>query len=100
MIKMIKICYLFVLIYSLFNYASSSSDYIISNEKMIIVNNELERMWKDAVTTYVKIIAQYLPVETKENHKKLYSLGQDLKPGSSKYETGMLTTQPRCSVTI
>jgi hypothetical protein len=35
-------------IYSLFNDAFSSSDYVTSNER-IIVNNELERMWKEAV---------------------------------------------------
>jgi hypothetical protein len=35
-------------IYSLFNDAFSVSDFIASNE-MIMVNNELERMWKEAV---------------------------------------------------
>jgi hypothetical protein len=35
-------------IYSLFNEAFSISDYIASNERMI-VNNELERMRKEAV---------------------------------------------------
>jgi hypothetical protein len=39
---------LFILIYNLFNDAFSISDYIASNERMI-VNNELERMWKEAV---------------------------------------------------
>jgi hypothetical protein len=37
-------------IYSLFNDAFNSSDYIASNERMI-VNNELERIWKEAVVT-------------------------------------------------
>jgi hypothetical protein len=40
------ICYLFI--YSLFNDTFSSSAYIASNERMI-VNNELERMWKETV---------------------------------------------------
>jgi hypothetical protein len=35
-------------IYSFFNGAFSSSDYVASNERMI-VNNELERTWKEAV---------------------------------------------------
>jgi hypothetical protein len=35
-------------IYSLFNDSFSISYYIASNE-MMIVNNELERMWKEAV---------------------------------------------------
>jgi hypothetical protein len=38
----------FLFIYSLFNDAFSSSDYTASSEKMI-VNNELERIWKEAV---------------------------------------------------
>jgi hypothetical protein len=38
----------FLFIYSLFNDAFSISDYIASNERMI-VKNELERMWKEAV---------------------------------------------------
>jgi xanthine dehydrogenase iron-sulfur cluster and FAD-binding subunit A len=37
-------------IYSLFNDAFSISDYRASNERMrMTVNNELERMWKEAV---------------------------------------------------
>jgi hypothetical protein len=40
-----KMLYLFVV---LFNDAFSSSEYIASDERMI-VNNELERMWKEAV---------------------------------------------------
>jgi hypothetical protein len=35
-------------IYSLFNDAFSDTDYIASNER-VIVNNELERMWKEVV---------------------------------------------------
>jgi hypothetical protein len=35
-------------VYSLFNDVFSISDYIASNERMI-VNNELGRMWKEAV---------------------------------------------------
>jgi hypothetical protein len=41
---------LVLFIYSLFNYAFSISDCTVSNERMI-VNNELERMWKEAVVT-------------------------------------------------
>jgi hypothetical protein len=40
--------YNYLFIYSLFKNAFSSSDYIASNER-IMVNNELERMWKEAV---------------------------------------------------
>jgi hypothetical protein len=38
--------YLGLFIYSLFNGAFSSSDYIVLNE---IMDNELERIWKEAV---------------------------------------------------
>jgi hypothetical protein len=38
----------YLFIYSLFNDAFSISDYITSNERMI-VNNELERMWNEVV---------------------------------------------------
>jgi hypothetical protein len=42
--------YTSLFIYSLFNDAFSVSDYTVSNERMrMIVNNELERMWKEAV---------------------------------------------------
>jgi hypothetical protein len=40
--------YTIYLFYRLFNDAFSSSDYIVLNERMI-VNTELERMWKEAV---------------------------------------------------
>jgi hypothetical protein len=39
-------CLFLFVIYSLFNNAVSSSGYILSNDRM---NNELERMWKEAV---------------------------------------------------
>jgi hypothetical protein len=41
-------CTAYLFICSLFNDAFSISDYTASNERMI-VNNELERMWKEAV---------------------------------------------------
>jgi hypothetical protein len=40
--------FIYLFTYSLFNDAVSISDYIASNERMI-VNNELERMWKETV---------------------------------------------------
>jgi hypothetical protein len=39
---------IFLFIYSLFNNACSSSDYIALNERMVM-NNELERMQKEVV---------------------------------------------------
>jgi hypothetical protein len=60
-------------IYNLFNDAFSSTDYILSNERMT-VNNELERMWKEAVVAQFKVLSQHLlGGGTEENHKKLQS---------------------------
>jgi hypothetical protein len=39
---------IYLFIHSLFHDAFSISDYIVSNERMI-VNNEMERLWKEAV---------------------------------------------------
>jgi hypothetical protein len=59
-------------IYSLFNDTFSKSDYIASNERMI-VNNELERKWKEAVVAQFKVLSRHLPGGTKENHEKSQS---------------------------
>jgi hypothetical protein len=40
----------------------SSSEYIVSNDWMI-VNNELERIWKEAVVGYCKVLSRYLSFE-------------------------------------
>jgi hypothetical protein len=47
----------------LFNDAVSNPDYVASNELMI-VNTELERMWKETVM----MLSWDLPLETEENH--------------------------------
>jgi hypothetical protein len=41
------LCLIYLFICSLFNNTFSISEYIASNERMI-VNNELERMWREA----------------------------------------------------
>jgi hypothetical protein len=33
------------------------------------MNNELERTWKEAVMTYLKIMSQHVSGETEENHE-------------------------------
>jgi hypothetical protein len=33
------------------------------------MNNELQRMWKEAVMTYFKVLFQHLPRRTEENYK-------------------------------
>ena len=57
----------FLFIYSLFNEAVNKSD--ASNGKLISVDNELERMWKEDVIAYREILFQHLPGETEENHE-------------------------------
>jgi hypothetical protein len=34
-----------------------------------MLNNELERMWKEAVISKFKVLSLHLPGGTKENHK-------------------------------
>jgi hypothetical protein len=38
---------------------------------MLILNDELERMWKEVVMTQFKLLSQDLPVRIKENYEKL-----------------------------
>jgi hypothetical protein len=44
----------------LFNYYFSSSAYIALND-CVIVNNELEMMWKESAVTLLKVLSQYFP---------------------------------------
>jgi hypothetical protein len=49
----------------LFNDAVSNSDYIASNE-WVVVNNGFERMWKEAAAAYLKVESGKFPSETEE----------------------------------
>jgi hypothetical protein len=64
--------FIYLFIYSLFNDAFSISDYIASNKRMI-VNNELERMWKETVVAQFKVLSRHLPGGTEGNHEKTQS---------------------------
>jgi hypothetical protein len=65
------------------------------------VNDELKRVWKDAVVAYFKVLTQNLPGWTERNHENqcqdIRSPGRDLNPGPAEYEAGVLTTRSRCS---
>jgi hypothetical protein len=37
----------------------------------MIVNDELERMWKEVVVACFKVLPQHLPEGTEENHSKI-----------------------------
>jgi surfactin synthase thioesterase subunit len=59
------------------------------------VNDELERMWKEAVMAEFKVLSWNLPGRTEENHEKtsvrITSLVRYLNHGPSEYEAGVLT---------
>jgi hypothetical protein len=48
----------------------SVSEYMASNERLI-VNNELEMMWKEAVVAFFKLLSWNLPGGTEVNHENL-----------------------------
>jgi hypothetical protein len=56
-------------IYNLFNDAASNSEYIMSNDG-ILVNNELENTWKEAVAVKFNILSRHLPGWTDGDHEK------------------------------
>jgi hypothetical protein len=60
---------------------------------MWLINNELERIWKEVVIAKFKVLLWHLPVWTEENlSQDSQSLDPDLNPGPPKYKAGMLTT--------
>jgi hypothetical protein len=52
-------------------------------------SNHLERVWKEAVVTYFKVLPQDLPGATEENLKRLPN--RHTNSGPSELETGLLT---------
>jgi len=62
-----------------------------------MVNDELTRMWREAVMAYFKELSQHLLWKIEENHEKpvwnSHSPGWELNPGSPFYEAGELTYQ-------
>jgi hypothetical protein len=55
------------------------------------MNDKFERIWKEVIMAYFKMLSQYLPGGSEENHKNPHS-GQDLNPGLPKHKAGVLTT--------
>jgi hypothetical protein len=49
------------------------------------VNNEFERIWKEAAIVFSEVLCRHVPEETEENHDKAQS-GQSVS--GSRYETG------------
>jgi hypothetical protein len=70
----------------------------------MINDNQLERMWKEAVMAQFKVLSWHLPGGIEENYKNLtqysLSLGQDLNAGTAEYESEVLATQLQHSVQL
>jgi hypothetical protein len=66
------------------------------------MNDGLERMWKEAVVAYLKVLVRLFSGGTEQTTKNLsldsWSSGRDLNPGPRECEAGVLTTRPRRSV--
>jgi hypothetical protein len=60
----------FKFVQSFINHAISNSDYIPSND-WLLVNNEVERMWKNVVVAWLKVIYRILPEDTAITTKSL-----------------------------
>jgi hypothetical protein len=62
------------------------------------MNDELERMCKEAVMALFKVLSQHLPGRTEKSHEETQdsgSSGRDLNTGLPEYEAGVLHTRPR-----
>jgi hypothetical protein len=61
------------------------------------MNNELERMWQEAVVARFKISRNFTGVaeENRKNSVRIVGLRvRDLNPGRPEYEAGVLSTRP------
>jgi hypothetical protein len=62
---------------------------------MVIVNDKLERMWKEVNTSCFKVLSQHLTRISEENHDKcqsgLQACGLRIELGTSEYKVGVLT---------
>jgi hypothetical protein len=79
----------FVLISHSINGAVSNPDYVQLNDSMI-VDNQLERIWKEAIDTYFKVLSQHLHGVTEEDYKtpqSIHCLGRDSIPAPSVYKS-------------
>jgi hypothetical protein len=67
------------------------------------MNDELERIWKEAVMAYFNVLSRHLSEGTEANHEKICpdvrTRGRDLKLEPPEYEAEVLNTLPQRSVT-
>jgi hypothetical protein len=94
---------LYLFICSLCNNALSNSDYTESNDLMVM-NNELERVWEKVMTVSFKILFLHLRGETEEYHESLSQdsqcSNQDLNRAPPEYKSESLPPDPTCSLAV
>jgi hypothetical protein len=60
------------------------------------VNNELDRVWKEAVMALFEVLSWHLPEGLRKTTKDLgqnsWSPGRDLNPGPPEYKGGVFTS--------
>jgi hypothetical protein len=90
-------------IWALFNDAVTQSDYTASSDWMV-VNNELERTWKEAVVALFKVLFRHWAWGTEESIENFSQDSRcpdrDSKRASPEYGLEALLREPTCSVMI
>jgi hypothetical protein len=68
----------------------------------INLNNRMRSIWKDVVVILFKVLYQYLPRGTEEDHEmsEYPASGLRFEPGVFQYEAGVLPIQSQYSVSI
>jgi hypothetical protein len=69
----------------------------------MIVNNERERMWKQAIVAQFKILSRKLPGRTEDNYETLANRVDVLSNSNRKspeYTSHALLPEPNCTVMI
>jgi hypothetical protein len=64
-----------------------------------LMNNELEKMWKEAVVAWFEILSENFSWGTEENHGNTHDdmfSDRGFNPDLCQYEAGMLATLPIC----
>jgi hypothetical protein len=77
-------------------YLTMISDFLVLNERKIN-ENELKRIWKEAVVTLFKVLPWHLSGGSKESlnlSQVRWLPGQDLNHGAPEYKAQVLTTKP------
>jgi hypothetical protein len=86
--------------FSCFNGAVSNTDNVVSDEWMIM-NNELERMWKEGVIAYSKVLSQHFLEWPRMNTRNLiwsnWCPGRNSNRAPPKYRTEALLPESTCS---